>query len=164
MIDFTDSANPVEIAYFDRGPIHEKKLVLGGYWSTYWYDGKIYGTEIARGLDVFALKPSEYLSANEIAAASIADQGDTFNPQQQFPITWPAAPVVAKAYMDQLRRSEGLTAEQADELTRALDRAEAQLKTNEGDSGLANELTTLSQSLDHKGLSKAVSDIAARVR
>ena len=66
--------------------------------------------------------------------------------------------------MDQLRRSEGLTAEQADELTRALDRAEAQLKTNEGDSGLANELTTLSQSLDHKGLSKAVSDIAARVR
>ena len=164
VIDFTDSANPVEIAYFDRGPIHEKKLVLGGYWSTYWYDGKIYGTEIARGLDVFALKPSEYLSANEIAAANMADQGDTFNPQQQFPITWPAAPVVAKAYMDQLRRSEGLTAEQADELTRALDRAEAQLKTNEGDSGLANELTTLSQSLDHKGLSKAVSDIAARVR
>ena len=164
VIDFTDSANPVEIAYFDRGPIHEKKLVLGGYWSTYWYDGKIYGTEIARGLDVFALKPSEYLSANEIAAANMADQGDTFNPQQQFPITWPAAPVVAKAYMDQLRRSEGLPAETAEALTRVLDRAETKLNTGERDAGLANELTVLSQNIDHKGLSKTVSDIAARLQ
>ena len=66
--------------------------------------------------------------------------------------------------MDQLRRSEGLTAETAEALTRVLDRAEAQLKTNEGDSDLANELTDLSKSLDHKGLSKAVSDIASRLR
>jgi len=62
IMDFTDSTNPVEIAYFDRGPIHKDKLVLGGYWSTYWYNGKIYGTEIARGLDVFSLTPSEHLS------------------------------------------------------------------------------------------------------
>jgi len=65
-MDFTDSTNPVEIAYFDRGPIHKDKLVLGGYWSTYWYNGKIYGTEIARGLDVFSLTPSEHLTENEI--------------------------------------------------------------------------------------------------
>jgi len=83
VIDFTDSTNPVEIAYFDRGPIHEDKLVLGGYWSTYWYNGKIYGTEIARGLDVFSLSPSEFLTENEIAAAALANQGDVFNPQQQ---------------------------------------------------------------------------------
>ena len=70
VIDFTDSANPVEIAYFDRGPIDAEKLVLGGYWSSYWYSGKIYATEIYRGLDVFDLVPSEYLSANEIAAAT----------------------------------------------------------------------------------------------
>jgi hypothetical protein len=89
VIDFTDSAKPVEIAYFDRGPVHKDALVLGGFWSTYWYGGKIYGTEIARGLDVLALQPSEHLSANEIAAAALADQGRAFNPQQQFPVTWP---------------------------------------------------------------------------
>ncbi|MEM1080935.1 MAG: DUF305 domain-containing protein, partial [Pseudomonadota bacterium] len=72
LMDFTDSANPVEIAYFDRGPIDAEELVTGGYWSTYWYNGRIYGTEIVRGLDVFALTPSEYLSEHEIAAAERA--------------------------------------------------------------------------------------------
>ncbi|VAV89619.1 putative secreted protein, partial [hydrothermal vent metagenome] len=117
VIDFTDSANPVEIAYFDRGPIHEKRLVVGGYWSTYWYNGKIYGSEIVRGLDVMALAPSAYLSENEIAAAALADQGGVFNPQQQFRVTWPAEPVVARAYIDQLQRSEGLSPSLVTELT-----------------------------------------------
>lgn len=164
VIDYTDSTNPVEIAYFDRGPIHKKKLVLGGYWSTYWYDGKIYGTEIARGLDVFALTPSEHLSANEIAAAALADQGNTFNPQQQFPVTWPAEPVVAKAYLDQLRRSENITAEKAVELTRALDRADILLKENQRDAQLSNDLSALSKSIEHKELSTTVSDIASRLQ
>lgn len=95
VIDFTDSANPVEIAYFDRGPINDEQLVLGGYWSAYWYRGRIYATEISRGIDVFALEPSAFLSAEEIAAAEAADQGGVFNPQMQFPATWPAA-VVAR--------------------------------------------------------------------
>ena len=95
VIDFTDSANPVEIAYFDRGPLLEDKLVMGGYWSAYWYNGRIYATEIARGLDVFRLEPSEYLTAAEIAAAEAADMGDTFNPQTQQPITWPQAVIDA---------------------------------------------------------------------
>jgi hypothetical protein len=75
VIDFTDSARPVEVAYFDRGPVHKDASVLGGFWSAYWYGGKVYGTEIARGLDVLALEPSEHLTANEIAAAALADQG-----------------------------------------------------------------------------------------
>ena len=70
VFDFTDSAKPVEIAYFDRGPIDPANLILGGFWSTYWYNGRIYGSEIARGLDVFTLTPSEYLSQDEIDAAS----------------------------------------------------------------------------------------------
>ena len=164
VMDYTDSDNPIEIAYFDRGPIHEKKLVLGGYWSTYWYGGKIYGTEIARGLDVFSLLPSEYLSANEIAAATIANQGKTFNPQQQFPVTWPAEPVVAKAYMDQLKRSDNMTAETAAVLTDALDRADALLQNSEQDAELSNELTVLSETIGHRGLSKTVSDIAIRLQ
>ncbi|WP_371809534.1 DUF305 domain-containing protein [Croceicoccus sp. YJ47] len=95
VVDFTDPANPFEIAYFDRGPIDEDQLVTGGYWSAYWYNGRIYATEITRGLDVFALEPSEFLSAEEIAAAEAADQGNTFNPQQQFPVTWPASVTAA---------------------------------------------------------------------
>jgi hypothetical protein len=89
VIDFTDASNPFEIAYFDRGPVNKDQLVTGGYWSAYWYNGRIYGTEITRGLDVFALEPSEFLTAKEIAAAEAANMGETFNPQTQFPVTWP---------------------------------------------------------------------------
>ena len=164
VMDFTDSTNPVEIAYFDRGPVHEDKLVLGGYWSTYWYGGKIYGTEIARGLDVHALTPSEYLSANEIAAAALANQGGVFNPQQQFSVTWPAEPVVAKAYMDQLKRTNGLPTEKAAELTGALDRAERQLKSGEANAELSNQLNSLAKGVEHKGLSDTLSGIATRLQ
>jgi hypothetical protein len=108
VIDFSDTANPVEIAYFDRGPIHDERMVIGGYWSTYWYNGKIYGTEILRGLDVMELQVSEFLTENELAAAKLANMGNTFNPQQQFQVTWPANPVVALAYIDQLERDGGL--------------------------------------------------------
>ena len=163
-MDFTDSQNPVEIAYFDRGPIHEDKLVLGGYWSTYWYDGKIYGTEIARGLDVLSLEPSEYLSANELAAAALANQGDVFNPQQQFPVSWPAEPVVAKAYMDQLQRAKSLPADKADALTRVLDQAASQLSSGETNATLSNELSALTEGLDHKGLTDTLAGIAARLQ
>ena len=93
IIDFTDSSNPTEIAYFDRGPILEDVLITGGYWSTYFYDGYIYGTEITRGLDVFRLVPSEFISAKEISAAAKAYPAKgprVFNPQQQVPMTWPS--------------------------------------------------------------------------
>ena len=96
VIDFTDPENIHEIAYFDRGPIDEDQLVTGGYWSAYWYDGRIYATEISRGIDVFALEPSEFLTAAEIAAAEGAIYpGDLFNPQTQTPVTWPADLVAA---------------------------------------------------------------------
>lgn len=96
VMDFTDSTKPVEIAYFDRGPIDTKQLVVGGYWSTYWYGGHIYGTEITRGIDVFALTPSEHLTPAEIAAAKAATYADNrFNPQTQTQVTWDAAVVEA---------------------------------------------------------------------
>jgi len=141
VIDFTDTANPVEIAYFDRGPIDAEELIVGGYWSAYWYRGRIYGTEIVRGLDVFALTPSEHLSEAEIAAAALADQGEVFNPQQQFRVTWPDHPVVAQAYLDQLVREEAVSAEIADELSELLDAAAARLEADERDAPLARRLT-----------------------
>lgn len=107
LIDFTDSSAPREIAYFDRGPIDAEALVVGGFWSTYWYNGKIYATEIVRGLDVFELVPSDFVTSNEIAAAKLADQGRVFNPQQQLPVVWPEADAtVAFAYLDQLQRDD----------------------------------------------------------
>ncbi|HET9810355.1 MAG TPA: DUF305 domain-containing protein [Sphingomicrobium sp.] len=147
VIDFTDSANPVEIAYFDRGPIDSEKLVLGGFWSAYAYDGKIYATEIARGLDVLALTPSDALSANEIAAAALADYGGRFNPQQQFPVTWPDHPVVALAYLDQLERGGAMTAQATAPLRAALAEARSAIDANRHDARLASTIEGLGGAL-----------------
>ena len=143
VFDFSNSAAPSEIAYFDRGPIDAKRPTLGGYWSTYYYRGRIYGTEIARGIDVFALKPSAMLSANEIAAAALANPGQTFNPQQQYPVVWPAEPVVARAYMDQLRRAGQLDANVDARLAVALAQAQAPLDARTKVKPLASELRAL---------------------
>ncbi len=104
LVDITDTANPVEIAYFDRGPISPTSLVLGGFWSAYWYNGNIYGSEIARGVDVFGLLPSGHLSEAEIAAAGEVQQAE-FNPQHQTTFTWAPSFAVARARFDQLVRT-----------------------------------------------------------
>ena len=148
VVDFTDSSQPKEIAYFDRGPIDAEEMIVGGYWSTYWFNGRIYGTEISRGLDTFELAPSDYMTENEIAAAALADHGEVFNPQKQLPVTWPAVPVVARAYMDQLARVDGLPADLMAELAAALDKADASLESGNGDRGLARELRGLVKSLN----------------
>ena len=141
IIDFTDSANPIEIAYFDRGPIDDTDLVTGGYWSTYWYQGRIYGTEIIRGIDVFALTPSEHLSANEIAAAEMANQGGLFNPQQQFPVTWPSEPTVSLAYLDQWLRGHHEQYQTLEALYETLHAADTILKNKGQDTALAASLS-----------------------
>ncbi len=107
IFDFTDSAKPVEIAFFDRGPVDAANLILAGHWSAYWYNGFIYGAEIARGLDVLKLKPSGYLSQNEIDAATSVRMS-SFNAQQQPRAVWPADVVVVRAYLDQLTRSNAI--------------------------------------------------------
>jgi hypothetical protein len=123
MFDFTDSAHPVEIAFFDRGPIDANNLIVGGYWSTYWYNGRIFASEISRGIDVFKLLPSEFMSQNEIDAASLVRM-DEFNAQEQPKMTWPANVVVARAFLDQLNRSKGISAARAAAVKSALDKTE----------------------------------------
>jgi hypothetical protein len=123
IMDFTDTAHPFEIAYFDRGPIDPKVLVLGGDWSAYWYNGYIYGSEIARGLDVFELTPTSFLTQNEIDAAK-AVRVRELNVQNQQKIEWPAQLVVAKAYVDQLSRSQALPSDKIAELQKAIQNAE----------------------------------------
>jgi hypothetical protein len=124
VVDFTDAAHPFEIAYFDRGPIDPKQLVLGGDWSAYWYNGNIYASEIARGLDVFALTPTKFLTQNEIDAAKTV-QVSELNVQNQQKIEWPAKLVVAKAYVDQLSRSQALPADKIAALHAAIQSAES---------------------------------------
>lgn len=123
VMDFTDAAHPREIAYFDRGAIDPKVLVLGGFWSVYWYNGYIYGSEIARGLDVFQLTPSKLLTQNEIDAAKTVHFGE-LNVQDQQKFVWPAKLVVAKAYVDQLERSEALSSSRIASLRAAIHAAE----------------------------------------
>ena len=175
VVDFTDSGNPVEIAYFDRGPIDAEDMVVGGFWSTYWYNGRIYGTEIVRGLDVLALMPSEYLSAHEIAAAAMANNGGAFNPQQQFRLDWPAEPVVAWAYLDQLERGKELSTSFVADVTATLDRATSRLEDGVRDKDLAAKLRSLAAALDEDSgdaitkqrraaLAEKLSGIAARLR
>ena len=124
IMDFTDPAQPTEIAYFDRGPIDPNMLVLGGDWSAYWYNGNIYASEIARGLDVFELTPSKFLTQNEIDAAKSV-RVDDLNVQNQQKIEWPSNLVVAKAYVDQLSRAQALPENQIASLRKAIQGAES---------------------------------------
>jgi hypothetical protein len=121
VVDFTDAAHPFEIAYFDRGPIDPKTVILGGDWSAYWYNGYIYGSEIARGLDIFRLTPSKFLTRNEIDAAKLV-QVSELNVQNQQKIAWPSTLTVARAYLDQLQRSQALPQERIAALDKAIGR------------------------------------------
>jgi hypothetical protein len=123
VMDFTDADHPVEIAYFDRGPIDPKTLVLGGDWSAYWYNGQIYASEIARGLDVFELTPTKDLTQNEIDAAKTFHMSE-FNVQNQQKIEWPRNLIVAKAYVDQLERSQALPADRISALRTAIQKGD----------------------------------------
>jgi hypothetical protein len=148
VFDFTDSANPVEIAFFDRGPLDATKLITGGYWSTYWFNGHIYGAEIARGVDIFRLTPSEYLSQNEIDAATLI-RFDEFNAQQQPRVQWPPTFVVARAYLDQLMRNNAIQPARATAVKAAIDRAD-KLRTGKesGAATVLNQLESLAADLE----------------
>jgi hypothetical protein len=163
VFDFTDSTKPVEIAYFDRGPLDARNLITGGYWSTYWYNGHIYGSEIARGLDVFKLLPSEYLSENEIEAAILVHPG-VFNAQQQVKVVWPAASPVARAYLDQLARTQGIKPERAAAIKAALERADkVHSAKDKGAAAAAEQLKALAAQVTEDA-SAATGNDAARLK
>ena len=155
IMDFTNSEHPVEIAYFDRGPIDPKMLVLGGDWSAYWYNGNIYASEIARGLDIFELTPTKFLSQNEIDAAKTVRVAE-LNVQNQQRMQWPKTLVVAKAYVDQLERSQALSADQVTSLRQAIQSAENS-KLNKKD---VAKLQTLAESVQSGASSKSADDAA----
>lgn len=177
VFDFTDTAKPFEIAYFDRGPLDAKELYTGGYWSTYWYNGQIYGAEITRGIDVFRLLPSEFITKNELDAAALV-RAETFNAQNQPKVSWPASSVVARAYLDQLNRNKAIQASRASAVTAVLGKAD-ELRTGreKGAADVVSQLDTLAGQLQTdagsatgrdqmrlKSLADTLKGMAARLR
>ena len=143
IFDFTDTSKPVEIAHFDRGAMNSRELLLGGVWSSYWYNGLLYSSEIGRGLDVLRLTPTDQLTQNEIDAAATV-RLERFNPQTQPRVVWPASFVVARAYLDQLRRGTAVPADRLNTLTNelaSLERQDAAARR----SGLTQLASTVSQ-------------------
>ena len=143
IVDFTDISHPIEIGYFDRGPVDGTKHAMGGQWSTYWYNGYIYGSEIARGVDVFKLVPNKYITQNEIDAASQVQVAE-LNVQNQQKFVWPANFVTAKAYIDQLTRNKALDAKRLAALNEAIDKAE----TSQSKPKNVTQLRAMAVSLD----------------
>ncbi|HEV3197135.1 MAG TPA: hypothetical protein VGZ73_04495 [Bryobacteraceae bacterium] len=159
VVDFTDSAHPMEIAYFDRGPVDGAKRAMGGQWSTYWYNGYIYGSEIARGVDVFRLVPNKYITQNEIDAANQV-HFDELNVQNQPKITWPANFVVARAYIDQLTRSSALAPQRIAALNSAIAAVEASRSDRKG----VAQLKAMGVSLDNDAAKAKTPADAERMR
>jgi hypothetical protein len=148
VFDFSDSTKPVEIAFFDRGPLDAKQLITGGFWSTYWFNGHIYGSEMARGLDVFRLKSSDLLSQNELDAANLVRVGEA-NIQHQQRATWPAASPVALAYVDQLARTHGISGDRSHAVKETLGRADkARSARGKDAAAIAAQLESLATQLD----------------
>ena len=159
--DWTDISNPTEIAFHDRGPSDANTMGPGGSWSVYWYNGLIVSSEIARGLDIFELKPSGFLTENEIAASKTVKL-DYLNAQGQPKYYWPTTFVLAHAYLDQLERAGGLSSSRVASVR-------ASLKQAEGQSGATRRstLTNLANDLDGstdakvKALVQTVRDLSA---
>jgi len=149
VFDWTDAAHPREIAFHDRGPIDSTRMVMGGSWSVYWYNGVMISSEIARGLDIFELVPSGFISRNEIEAAKTV-RFDYLNTQGQPKLVWPPSFALARAYLDQLERSGGLTAGRIATVRQALAKAEKA-------SGAARRdgLTRLAGDLDREAIGAA---------
>ncbi|REJ76251.1 MAG: hypothetical protein DWQ47_11600 [Acidobacteria bacterium] len=153
LMDFTDPKNPMEIAYFDRGPIDDKAMLLGGHWSAYWYNGYIYASEMARGLDILKLKPTRYLTQNEIDAARSV-KVPIFNVQHQERIAWPNKLVVAKAYVDQLERAKAMNSTQIADIRAAIANAEKS-KLSSGDKSKLKSFVGSLKDMGRKAASSA---------
>jgi hypothetical protein len=164
VFDWTDASHPKEIGFFDRGPVDASHMSMGGSWSVYWYNGEIVSSEIARGLDIFELTPSQYLSQNEIDAAKTVHI-NYLNVQGQPKFVWPVSFPLAKAYVDQLERSNGLSAGQITATRQTLRMAESSSATARRDSlnQLASQLDGEARGMDAakvRMLASALRDLA----
>jgi len=162
IFDFTDPANPIEMAFHDRGPVTDERLIVAGSWSIYWYNGLLVNSEIARGLDIFEVIPSEFITQNEIDAANTVVL-QYFNPQGQPKFVWPASKSLVKAYLDQLERNRELDMTSITGMRSALSQAETLSgnRQREALQTLASEAETLAE---RSGNARKVGEIARVLR
>jgi hypothetical protein len=169
IFDFTDPTKPFEIAYFDRGPVNDSTLVMGGSWGAYYWNGYIYSSELSRGLDVLELTPSEHLSQNEIDAAKLVRVAE-YNPQAQPQIVWPAAFPVVRSYLDQLVRNNGLPAPRTTAIAAAISNAERargatrRTQLNRLATQLDGDVANATDAARVRAMAQAVRDLARATR
>tara|TARA_B110000438_G_C15805274_1_gene647016 strand:- start:144 stop:2009 length:1866 start_codon:yes stop_codon:yes gene_type:complete len=144
IFDWTDINQPTEIAYHDRGPTDASRMGMGGSWSVYWYNGMLVSSEIARGLDIFELTPSDAISQNEIDAANTV-KFEQLNSQGQPELVWPFSFSLAKAYIDQLERSNAMPSTRINTIR-------ANLAEAESESGAAKRATLSDLSSSVRGM------------
>jgi hypothetical protein len=158
VFDWTDPDHPFEIAYHDRGPVNPTRMDMGGSWSVYWYNGVLVSSEIARGLDIFELTPSAFISQNEIDAAKTV-KFEYFNTQSQQKFVWPPSFALSRAFVDQLERSQGLSASRISAIRN-------ELRNAEGRSGSARRdaLNTLAAQLDREASGRDAAKIQMLAR
>ena len=161
IFDWTDPANPVEIAYHDRGPVDPDRMRMAGSWSVYWYNGVIVNSEIVRGLDIFELLPSEALTQNEIDAAKSVRLSQ-MNSQGQPIFEWPATFALARAYLDQLERGHGVGGEVIEMARERLDAAELESGTSRS-AVLAEVVLALADAAAHASDPEKVATLMAAV-
>jgi len=124
VFDFTDPEKPIEIAFHDRGPVSADEMASGGSWSIYWYNGVLVNSEISRGIDIFQLTPSQYLTENEITASRTVSLNQ-FNPQGQVQFEWPSSYALAHAYLDQISRNREMSVDEISAARQNLKEAES---------------------------------------
>jgi hypothetical protein len=162
VFDWTDPKRPKEIAFFDRGPVDSTRMQTGGSWSAYWYNGNIYSSEMARGLDIVELVPSPFISQNEIDAAKSV-RFDYLNTQGQPKLVWPPTFSLARAYLDQLERSTGLPTARISDVRQALVSAENASGAQRG-AALTQLATQLEADANNSSDASKVRTLAATVR
>jgi hypothetical protein len=166
--DFTNSSQPQEIAFFDRGPMSATQLQTSGTWSAYWYNGFLFGSEIGRGFDAYGLLESSQVSANEIIAASEWQLG-RFNAQHQPRVSHAPSFAVARSFRDQAVRAGTLSGELLAQVDKFVDRAEKYSETHQQSAAvaqlnaLANQLTSPQHATLQASL-RALADATAPVR
>ena len=167
VFDWTDPRNPREIAFHDRGPSDATRMGAGGSWSVYWYNGVLVSSEIARGLDIFELVPSGFISQNEIDASKTV-RLEYLNAQGQPKYTWPPSFALVRAYVDQLERSGGLASGRVSAIRNQLRDAEGggagarRDALNNIATGIDADVTGSSDAAKVRMLAQAVRDLASR--
>ena len=126
-----------------------KHLITGGYWSTYWYNGHIYGSEIARGIDVFRLHAERVPVAERDRRGDARAARRASTRSSSTKVTWPASARWRARTSISSRAARAFSRSGRRRSSAAMDRAEQMRSSRDrGASAAADQLTTLATQLE----------------